>query len=112
VIGASHFGSLPAELKAALCSRARAIEIPAGDTRRREGDDHEHLDIVADGTARVYVSAPDGRTRTVRYCHAGAIVSTISLYSRPFEGFQNSVAYRYQSDADDPGRPIEPSWNY
>jgi len=84
VIGASHFGSLPADLRASLCTRARTIEIPAGDTRRREGDDHEHLDIVADGIARVYVSAPDGRTMTVRYCHAGAIVGAISLYSRPF----------------------------
>ncbi len=30
----------------------------------------------------------------------------IEVLERPFEGFQNSVAYRYQSDADDPGRPV------
>ncbi len=68
----SHFGSLPDGLVPSLITGARMIAIPAGGTRRREGDDHEHLDSVADGLARVFVSTLDGRTMTVRYCHAGA----------------------------------------
>jgi hypothetical protein len=32
----------------------------------------------------VHVSAPDGRTLTVRYCRIGALMGILSLYSEPF----------------------------
>ncbi|MDQ0754883.1 sulfite oxidase [Arthrobacter sp. B3I4] len=35
-------------------------------------------------------------------------LSSIKVLSKPFAGFQQSVAYRYQQDADDPGTPV--SW--
>lgn len=35
-------------------------------------------------------------------------LSSIKVLTRPFTGFQQSVAYRYQQDAEDPGTPV--SW--
>ncbi|WP_441005509.1 sulfite oxidase [Arthrobacter sp. PsM3] len=35
-------------------------------------------------------------------------LSSIAVLTKPFEGFQQSVAYRYQQDADDAGTPV--SW--
>jgi sulfane dehydrogenase subunit SoxC len=33
-------------------------------------------------------------------------LSSINVVTRPFEGFQQAVAYRYQQDADDAGAPV------
>jgi sulfane dehydrogenase subunit SoxC len=33
-------------------------------------------------------------------------LSSINVVTRPFEGFQQAVAYRYQQDADDAGTPV------
>ncbi len=33
-------------------------------------------------------------------------LSTINVVTKPFDGFQQSVAYRYQQDADDAGTPV------
>lgn len=33
-------------------------------------------------------------------------LSSINVVTKPFEGFQQSVAYRYQQDADDAGTPV------
>ncbi len=33
-------------------------------------------------------------------------LSSIKVLTRPFDGFQQSVAYRYQQDADDSGTPV------
>ncbi|MHA7223262.1 sulfite oxidase [Arthrobacter sp. RHLT1-20] len=35
-------------------------------------------------------------------------LSSITVVTKPFDGFQQSVAYRYQQDADDAGTPV--SW--
>jgi CRP/FNR family transcriptional regulator, cyclic AMP receptor protein len=32
----------------------------------------------------VYVTAPDGRTMTVRYCRPGALIGVVSLFATPF----------------------------
>ncbi|HEY7631480.1 MAG TPA: sulfite oxidase [Thermoleophilaceae bacterium] len=34
-------------------------------------------------------------------------LTAIEAVERPFEGFQQAVAYRYQKDADDPGEPVQ-----
>lgn len=34
-------------------------------------------------------------------------LSSIEVVTTPFEGFQQSVAYRYQADADDPGESVQ-----
>ncbi len=33
-------------------------------------------------------------------------LSAIKVVTKPFDGFQQAVAYRYQPDADDPGTPV------
>ena len=34
-------------------------------------------------------------------------LTSIEAVSEPFEGFQQTTAYRYQQDADDPGEPVQ-----
>jgi sulfane dehydrogenase subunit SoxC len=34
-------------------------------------------------------------------------LTAIEAVAEPFEGFQQTVAYRYQQDADDPGEPVQ-----
>jgi CRP/FNR family transcriptional regulator len=43
-----------------------------------------HVELVVQGLVRVHVSAPDGRTLTVRYCRPGALMGIMSLYADPF----------------------------
>jgi DMSO/TMAO reductase YedYZ molybdopterin-dependent catalytic subunit len=33
-------------------------------------------------------------------------LTSIEVVTEPFDGFQQAVAYRYQQDADDPGKPV------
>jgi hypothetical protein len=50
----------------------------------RQGDSSPHVELVVSGLVRVYVTAPDGRTMTVRYCRAGALIGVVSLFASPF----------------------------
>jgi CRP/FNR family transcriptional regulator, cyclic AMP receptor protein len=50
----------------------------------REGDSSPHVEVVVSGLVRVYVTAPDGRTMTVRYCRRGALIGVVSLFASPF----------------------------
>ena len=87
VIAASSLGSLPQEVIAELTAGARRLRIPARSTIHQEGEDSPHLELVLAGLVRVQVSAADGRTMTVRYCRAGALLGVATLYaevSRPF----------------------------
>lgn len=83
-IEASHLGSLPPELIAELITDASRLRVPAGSTIHGEGDTSAHLEIVVAGLVRVYVTAPDGRTMTVRYCRPGALTGVVSLFASPF----------------------------
>lgn len=83
-IEASHLRSLPPELIARLMADASRLSIPAGSTIHREGDTSAHLELVVSGLVRVYVTARDGRTMTVRYCRPGALLGVVSLFASPF----------------------------
>lgn len=83
-IAASHLRTLPVGLLRELTAGARVDRVVAGEAHHVEGDDARHFDLVLDGLLRVYVGAPDGRTMTVRYCRAGAILGAVSLFARPF----------------------------
>jgi CRP/FNR family transcriptional regulator, cyclic AMP receptor protein len=86
-IAASSLGSLPPEVIAELTAGARRLRIPARSTYRDEGEDSPHLELVLAGLVRVQVSATDGRTMTIRYARAGALLGVATLYaevSRPF----------------------------
>lgn len=86
-IAASRLGSLPHDLIAELTSGANRLHIPARTTFHLEGEDSPHLELVLAGLVRVRVSAADGRTMTLRYGRAGALLGLATLYaevSRPF----------------------------
>jgi CRP/FNR family transcriptional regulator len=83
-IEASHLRSLSPDVSAELMAGARRLRLPAGTTVHREGETAAHLDIIVSGLVRVYVTALDGRTMTVRYCRPGALLGVVSLFASPF----------------------------
>lgn len=80
----SHLGSLPAKTRQLLISSSNLLVLPAGSNLHREGADVVHLQLVVTGLLRVYVTAPDGRTLTVRYCRTGSLLGAVSLFTSPF----------------------------
>jgi CRP/FNR family transcriptional regulator, cyclic AMP receptor protein len=96
-IAASHLRDLPLELIGSLLAEARRVEIPAGATIHREGEMEPHLELVVGGLVRVHVSAPDGRTMTVRYCRRGALIGAPTLYA---VGVERPFAIQALSDAE------------
>lgn len=83
-IEASNLRSLPESTKKTLLERGTLLTVPAGGTLHREGDEAAHLQLIVAGLLRVYVTAPDGRTLTVRYCRQGSVLGAVSLFATPF----------------------------
>ncbi|MCA1449827.1 Crp/Fnr family transcriptional regulator [Ensifer sp. IC3342] len=83
-IAASHLRSLPPEVIAGLTTDASRLRVPAGSILHREGDTSAHVELVVSGLVRVYVTASDGRSMTVRYCRPGALIGAVSLFASPF----------------------------
>jgi CRP/FNR family transcriptional regulator, cyclic AMP receptor protein len=83
-IEASHLRSLPSEVLAVLTSDASRLQVPAGSVLHRRGSTTPHVEVVVSGLVRVYVTAPDGRTMTVRYCRRGALIGVVSLFASHF----------------------------
>jgi CRP/FNR family transcriptional regulator len=79
-IGSSHLAGVPEPLLAPLIEDAVRLVVPAGSLVRREGERGPHLELVISGLVRVFVSSPDGRTLSVRYCRSGALVGVVSLF--------------------------------
>ena len=79
-IGLSHLAEVPEPLLAPLLADAMRLVVPAGSLVRREGERGAHVELVLSGLLRIFVSSPDGRTLTVRYCRPGALVGVVSLY--------------------------------
>jgi len=63
---------------------AGRVRIAAGSVTHREGEDAPHLELVIAGVVRVFVTAPDGRTMTIRYCRPGALIGAVSLFAPGF----------------------------
>ncbi len=80
----SHLSSLPEPVRENLLATANLLQLPAGGRLHREGDAVAHLQLMVSGLLRVYVTALDGRTLTVRYCRPGSILGAVSLFSSPF----------------------------
>jgi CRP/FNR family transcriptional regulator len=74
--------STPATLR--LLTGARLVWIPTGAVTHREGETAEHLELVVDGLVRAFVTGPDGRTMTFRYCRCGALIGSVSMYASGF----------------------------
>jgi CRP/FNR family cyclic AMP-dependent transcriptional regulator len=83
-IAASHLRTLSSEAVARLAVDASRLRVPARSTIHREGDTSAHFEVVVSGLMRAYVTAPDGRTMTVRYCRRGALIGAVSLFAAPF----------------------------
>jgi CRP/FNR family cyclic AMP-dependent transcriptional regulator len=83
-VESSHLNILSRETIAMLLGRATQYPVAAGSTIRRERDEAPHFELVVSGLLRIYVTAPDGRTLTVRYCRSGSIMGTVSLFTSPF----------------------------
>jgi CRP/FNR family cyclic AMP-dependent transcriptional regulator len=81
---ASHLRELPADVLAELLAGAVRVKIQAGSVTHREGEHTAHLELVVSGVVRVFVTAPDGRTMTVRYCKTGALLGVLSLFATGF----------------------------
>ncbi len=79
-IGLSHLAHVPEPLLAPLIDDAMRLRVPAGSMVRREGEPGPHVELVMNGLVRVFVSSPDGRTLTVRYCRPGSIAGAVSLF--------------------------------
>jgi CRP/FNR family transcriptional regulator len=83
-VRASHLGRLSPDLLAAALAGARRDRVTAGATIHRVGDTEPHIKLVVFGLLRVYVTAADGRTMTVRYCRLGSLLGVVSLFASPF----------------------------
>jgi CRP/FNR family transcriptional regulator, cyclic AMP receptor protein len=81
---ASHLRELPAEVIDNLMAGAVRLKIPASSVIHREGEGAPLLELVVSGIVRGFVTAPDGRTMTVRYCRPGALLGVMSLFTPGF----------------------------
>jgi CRP/FNR family transcriptional regulator len=80
----SHLHELPPDVLDELVTGAVRTKVPAGSITHREGERGPHLELVISGVVRVFVTAPDGRTMTVRYCRPGALHGAVSLFAARF----------------------------
>jgi CRP/FNR family transcriptional regulator len=81
-IGDSLFVTLPLSLRERVLADAILIDVPTGSTIYRDEDDPRCILIVA-GLVRVVLSAPDGRTLTVRYARAGELLGVPTVVAGP-----------------------------
>jgi CRP-like cAMP-binding protein len=96
-LAASSLARLPVPATQRLLTGARLVRIPAGAVTHREGEEAEHLELVVEGLVRAFVTAPDGRTLTFRYCRSGALIGAVSMYATGFRmpaGLQAMVHVR------------------
>lgn len=80
-LAASNLSRLRGTALQRLLAGARLVRVPAGSVTHREGETVEYLELVVDGLVRVFVTAPDGRSMTVRYARHGALIGVVSLYA-------------------------------
>jgi CRP/FNR family transcriptional regulator, cyclic AMP receptor protein len=83
-VSMSHLRGLLGEVLDELMGGAIRTRIPAGSVMHREGETARHLYLVVSGVVRVFVTSPDGRTMTVRYCRPGALIGAMSLFGTEF----------------------------
>ncbi|HEY9377856.1 MAG TPA: Crp/Fnr family transcriptional regulator [Jiangellaceae bacterium] len=79
-IDASHLRGLPRDVLDELTDGAVGERVPAGSIARQEGETVPLIELVVSGIVRVFVTAPDGRTLTVRYCRPGALMGVFSVF--------------------------------
>ena len=83
-VRASHLRDLPADVLDELFEGAGRSKISAGTVAHWALDDDAYVELVITGVIRVFVTAPDGRTMTIRYCRSGELLGAMSLFSDEF----------------------------
>lgn len=83
-VARSNLRDLPVPVIGELLTGARPVILPAGRITHRQGDPAAHLELVVSGVIKAFVTAADGRTMTIRYCRAGALIGVTSLFARAF----------------------------
>ncbi len=83
-VSASHLRDLPPEVLDELLESAVRNKVAAGSVAHRELEADQYLELVITGVIRVFVTAPDGRTMTIRYCRSGELLGAMSLFSDEF----------------------------
>jgi CRP/FNR family transcriptional regulator len=96
-VAASHLRELPADVLKDLMTGVRMRKIPASSVFHREGEGAPHVELVITGLVRVFVTAPDGRTLTIRYARSGSLLGVMSLFT---PGFAMPAAVQAVVDAD------------
>lgn len=82
-IDVSHLRSLPPTLIEGLVAQASRRRFDPGSAIVEEGTTEPQLVLVVTGLVRVYVTGPEGRTMTVRYCRTGDLIGILSLFVSP-----------------------------
>jgi len=67
-----------------LLEGAVQSKVAAGSVAHRALEADQYLQLVITGVIRVFVTAPDGRTMTIRYCRSGELLGAMSLFSNEF----------------------------
>lgn len=80
-VGGSSLAGMPDALLSRMLDGAVTREVRAGATIH-QGGVPPFFELVTSGLFRAYVLGPDGRTMTVRYCRAGALMGTGTLFNR------------------------------
>ena len=80
-IESSSLRGLPSAVLDQLTERAVRVEIHAGRTIHQEGG-APFAELVVRGLIRGYVSAPNGRTMSIRYCRRGALMGIATLFNQ------------------------------
>lgn len=83
-MAASSLCRLPGPAVHCLLLRARLVRVPVGSMIHREGEAAEHLELVVNGLVRAFVTAPDGRSLTMRYARRGALIGVVSMYATDY----------------------------
>ncbi|MGH7587792.1 MAG: Crp/Fnr family transcriptional regulator, partial [Gemmatimonadota bacterium] len=80
----SNLCSLPDDVLDRLLVGSARVRSPAGSVTHWTGQSGQHLDLVLSGAVRGLVTAPDGRTMTVRYVRPGGLIGAVSLFTPAF----------------------------
>ncbi len=80
-IGASRLAELKPPTLERVLDGARTVDVRAGTIFRGAGVAGPHVELVVSGFVRNLVTAPDGRSLTIRYVRPGALLGVVSVFA-------------------------------
>ncbi len=100
----SAFRRLPRSLIKELTRGSVSVGYSAGSAVHGAGQAGPYLELIVDGFLRTFVTAPDGRSLTVRYLRHGELSGGVSLFSPDYalaasvQAIVDSVLLRFRAD--------------